>query len=586
MMFYNKNKYAFIKSKLFLALGALVSIVVLSEPAFAVDVDDVAENMVASTSSLPGLVSAASYILGLLLGVLGILKLKDHVENPAQTPLRTPIIRFLIGGALFSLPMIYQAMETAINGGVDSLFDPSQFTFGGLLSGLLGSLGGLLGIGTPDINGILAAIIGGLERVPALISGISYLLALVIGVAGLLKIKDHVENPDQTPMREGIIRLLVGGALFALPTVFEAMATLITGSDGVGFWGQVTSILGSISWLTSGYGTGVCDPTGLSALAGGSVSSMLCNVVGKAGAAPAFLSALSYLFGLILGVWGILKTRDHVLNPSQTQVWEGVSRFLAGGAFFALPVTVEAIRSTVTPTGLTAWAVDPITDYNVANAGVCGGGSTILDGVGGLIGGPVGGWISGLDGDPAAGTGGGLDVMLYCAMSDIVGPLHSALNFFTFVAGIIFIMIGISRLIKSAQEGARGPGGIGTFMTFIAGGALISYNEFIRAFTGTFFTNPTTLTHAQLAYTEGAEDVEAHAHMVITAILQFMIIVGLISFVRGIFIIRNVSEGNGQASLMAGVTHLVGGSLAVNLGPLLNAVQSTLGISGYGIAFS
>jgi hypothetical protein len=148
-------------------------------------------------------------------------------------------------------------------------------------------------------------------------------------------------------------------------------------------------------------------------------------------------------------------------------------------------------------------------------------------------------------------------------------------------------MIGISRLIKSSQEGARGPGGLGTLMTFIAGGALISYNEFLRAFTTSFFTNPTTLAYAELAYTTGMAQAELdHAHTVISAIIKFMIVIGLISFVRGIFIVRSVAEGNSQASLMAGVTHMVGGALAVNLGPLMNAVQETLGITTYGITFT
>jgi len=68
--------------------------------------------------------------------------------------------------------------------------------------------------------------------------------------------------------------------------------------------------------------------------------------------------------------------------------------------------------------------------------------------------------------------------------------------------------------------------------------------------------------------------------------LEFMIMVGLISFVRGIFIIREASEGGQQASIMAGVTHMVGGALAVNLGSLINAVEATLGITNYGIQFS
>ena len=71
-----------------------------------------------------------------------------------------------------------------------------------------------------------------------------------------------------------------------------------------------------------------------------------------------------------------------------------------------------------------------------------------------------------------------------------------------------------------------------------------------------------------------------------SAILKFLAIVGFVSFVRGIFIVRDVAEGNNQASIMAGMTHIIGGALAVNLGPLLTAVQTTLGITQYGITFA
>lgn len=540
---------------LFLAVFAAAT------PALAQTVSDISENIVDSTNQLPGLITGVSYGLALLLGVLGVLKLKDHVENPQQTPIRTPIIRFLIGGGLLALPIIFDAMINAIEG-INPVpgADLTTFSFGGMISGALGAVSGLFGIGAPDLNGIMATIIDGLENVPGLISGISYLLGLVMGVSGLIKIKDHVESPDQTPMREAVIRLLVGGALFALPSVFSAMVTLITGNDPIGAMGQIFGIFNTVNWVSSPYGGGLlggglCNPFGTS------LGSAICSTIGHAGAAPAFLSSLSYLFGLILGVWGILKIKDHVQNPQQTQVWEGFSRFLAGGAFFALPFTVEAIRSTVTPDSLSGFGIfgglfgtGTITTYN-EQVGACTNVS-------------------------------GLDSALVCMMSDIMGPIHSILNFFTFTAGIILIMIGISRLIKSAQDGARGPGGIGTFMTFVAGGSLISYNEFIRAFTTSFFNNPTTLTYAKLQYTKGLAEDGIHAHNVITAILKFMIVIGLISFVRGIFIIRNVAEGNGQASLMAGITHMVGGALAVNLGPLLQAVQQTLGITAYGITFA
>ena len=148
-------------------------------------------------------------------------------------------------------------------------------------------------------------------------------------------------------------------------------------------------------------------------------------------------------------------------------------------------------------------------------------------------------------------------------------------------------MIGVSRLIKSTQEGARSPIGLGTMMTFITGAALLSFSPMISAFSDTFFESSLVKTTSALKYVDGMDQTaQDHAHSVISSILQFMIVLGLISFARGIFILRAVSEGNSQASMMAGITHLVGGTLAINLGPLMNAIQDTLQLSQYGITFS
>jgi hypothetical protein len=285
---------------------------------------------------------------------------------------------------------------------------------------------------------------------------------------------------------------------------------------------------------------------------------LVCDIITHTGLFPAFLTALSYLFGLIMGVWGVLKIRDHVLNPQQTAITEGVTRLIAGGAFFALPFVVDVISTTMDGGGFAIHSIGS-QGYNIE--------STIT---------------------AACSTGSaGLDGALACFAEDMLGPVHALLNFFSFVAGIIFIMIGISRLVKGAQEGARGPGGIGTMMSFAIGGALISYNEIMRAASTTLAGNEQTATYAEMQYTTGMSTEEQQAaHAVISSILKFMIIVGLISFVRGLFIVRSVAEGNQQASIMAAVTHIIGGALAVNLGPVLNAVQTTLGTTGYGIEFS
>ena len=255
-----------------------------------------------------------------------------------------------------------------------------------------------------------------------------------------------------------------------------------------------------------------------------------------------------------------------------------MSRLIAGGAFFALPVVVEVIRNSV------GSSLMSVTTMALPRTG--GGMAATLGSMIGAIGAAIG-MGGGGGGTPCSSGNISLDCMLVLFTDDILASVHVALNFFTFCAGSILIMIGISRLIKSAQDGPRGPGGIGTIITFVVGGALLSYNELMVAFTSTFTGMPVSLGQATLAYSTGmGADELGKANLVIVAIMNFVLIIGLVSFVRGFFIIRGVAEGNQQASIMAGITHIVAGTLAVNLGSLINAIQTTLGIASYGITFS
>ena len=81
------------------------------------DFSVISQNIATSMADLPGLLSALSYLFGVLLGILGIFKIKDHVENPSQTPLKDGSVRLLAGGALFALPIIYESMFSSIGTG-------------------------------------------------------------------------------------------------------------------------------------------------------------------------------------------------------------------------------------------------------------------------------------------------------------------------------------------------------------------------------------------------------------------------------------------------------------------------------------
>ena len=77
----------------------------------------IGENIIEGISSLPGLLTGLSYMMGLLFSVLGVLKIKDHVENPTQTQLKDGAIRLAAGGALFLIPVVTTAMQDLISTG-------------------------------------------------------------------------------------------------------------------------------------------------------------------------------------------------------------------------------------------------------------------------------------------------------------------------------------------------------------------------------------------------------------------------------------------------------------------------------------
>lgn len=262
---------------------------------------------------------------------------------------------------------------------------------------------------------------------------------------------------------------------------------------------------------------------------------------------PGVFAGFSYMMGLIMGFTGIMKLKEHVENPNQVQFLDPIKRFIAGGMFFCLPYVADVVRNMIEGTGTGTYA----------NSGFNG---------------------------QASGTG--LDQMIIALMQNVFVPLQWAFGAFGYIAGLALVIIGISRLLKTEQQGPQGPTGIGTVMTFIVAGCLFSINSIIGYFTTTMFGDPTIDTNGVLQYTAGLGAAANHVHAVISGIVAFSIVIGWVSLIRGFFILRGVSEGNSQASMMAAITHLIGGVLAINLGSVIMAVQDTLGITQYGIRFS
>lgn len=70
---------------------------------------------------------------------------------------------------------------------------------------------------------------------PILFTSTSYVLGVGFTIAGLLKMKEYVDNPSQSFMKDALIRLGVGSMLILLPFVIETSALTFGGEDTQAF---------------------------------------------------------------------------------------------------------------------------------------------------------------------------------------------------------------------------------------------------------------------------------------------------------------------------------------------------------------
>ncbi len=80
----------------------------LSASVFASDktIADVANTVIKSIDGVPDLLAAVSYVSGIVCGIKGILKFKEHNESKGQVKITVPIILMAASAIFLSLPTI------------------------------------------------------------------------------------------------------------------------------------------------------------------------------------------------------------------------------------------------------------------------------------------------------------------------------------------------------------------------------------------------------------------------------------------------------------------------------------------------
>lgn len=68
-----------------------------------------------------------------------------------------------------------------------------------------------------NIGSTASALVDAMKDMPTIISGVAYMFGGLLVLGGANKLKMHAENPQQTPMSHGLVRIGTGGMIAALP---------------------------------------------------------------------------------------------------------------------------------------------------------------------------------------------------------------------------------------------------------------------------------------------------------------------------------------------------------------------------------
>ena len=171
---------------------------------------------------------------------------------------------------------------------------------------------------------------------------------------------------------------------------------------------------------------------------------------------------------------------------------------------------------------------------------------------------------------------GNLAAALINLVRDITPGFMALVGVVCWILGLILIVVTALRLLKHSDSLGKGspPAAIGTLTTFMAGIVLLTLPAWLDATAKSVFGPGGTRTSAVLGYSSRGADWDG----LLSAVFTIVALVGLVAFIRGIFVLRAMSDGQPSASAGAAAMHLIGGTAAWHIVTVIDAVQTTLGI--------
>ncbi len=151
----------------------------------------------------------------------------------------------------------------------------------------------------------------------------------------------------------------------------------------------------------------------------------------------------------------------------------------------------------------------------------------------------------------------------------LVTALAYVMGFFFIVKGLMELkQFGESRSMMSQEHSLTKP-----LLAVFVGAMLIYLPATVQTGLSTFWTTPNPYGYLPSSSDDNWSDLTSAAFMVVQ-------LVGVIAFMRGLMMLTRVA-GHGQDTFGKAMAHIIAGILCINLYQFLQAIFSTLGISGF-----
>ena len=161
------------------------------------------------------------------------------------------------------------------------------------------------------------------------------------------------------------------------------------------------------------------------------------------------------------------------------------------------------------------------------------------------------------------------------AVADLEAPAMLLISLACRLLSLFAFLQGCVRLLKASEDRYRAPPMAGTVVSFAAAAILAALPEVLAGAGETLFGGQTRA-RASLGY---AAAQAAEYDRLLGALFAIVRIVGLLAFVKGLFVLRAASDGRGGAGVPSAAFHMLGGLALWHVLPVLAALQATLGIS-------